>query len=240
MSTPRRTTSRRAPKSPFTSPGADEGFGDNDDQAERMAARRAKAAKNAASPYKSPGAAPSRSNSRVPPQRSNSRAPPGGGKHGGKLSDDAMMDIYNNCIKLSADNVRPPPRARRSSLVCVQLRWPVQATSAQLPKPHASECDAAAPLPSTENQYEEHMEPVHDRSHAGHGGLVHGAGCGRQHELPDGQWRGRGWCKNLLVACRLCRHRGLQGAQQPVARKQQRWCVCLFCVPRDSPHWGIT
>lgn len=110
MSTPRRTNSRRAPKSPFTSPGADEGFGDNDDQAERMAARRAKVAneraRNAASPFKSPGGGPKRSNSRMPPQRSNSRMPPGGGKNGGKLSEDAMMDIYNNCIKLSADNVR--------------------------------------------------------------------------------------------------------------------------------------
>lgn len=109
MSTPRRTNSRRAPKSPYTSPGPDEGFGDNDDQAERLAARRAKAAneraRNAASPFKSPGAAPSRSNSRVPPSRSNSRVAPSS-KTGGKLSEDAMMDIYNNCIKLSADNVR--------------------------------------------------------------------------------------------------------------------------------------
>ena len=113
MSTPRRTNSRRAPKSPFTSPGADEGFGDNDDQAERMAARRAKAAneraRNAASPFKSPGGGPKRSNSRMPPQRSNSRMAPGGSKNGGKISEDAMMDIYNNCIKLSADNVRAAP-----------------------------------------------------------------------------------------------------------------------------------
>jgi hypothetical protein len=102
MSTPRRTTSRRAPKSPFTSPTADESFGDNDDQAERAAARRAKAAandraRNAASPFKSPGA--------VGPKRSNSRVAPSS-KNGGKLSQDAMMDMYNNCIKLSADNVR--------------------------------------------------------------------------------------------------------------------------------------
>ncbi len=148
MSTPRRTNSRRAPKSPFTSPGADEGFGDNDDHAERMAARRAKAAneraRNAASPFKSPGGGPKRSNSRVPPQRSNSRMPPSGGKNGGKLSEDAMMDIYNNCIKLSADNVRATLSSPR--LARAPLQRAAQRSPPQLAGPHVAERDAVTPL----------------------------------------------------------------------------------------------
>lgn len=130
MATPiKRTGSRRAPKSPYASPPADESFGENDDEEERRAARKAKAANERAgsfkSPFKSPG--PARTKSSVPPggmSRTNSRAPPGA-KNGGKLSEDAMMDMYTNCIKLSADNVRsnpaaasnpPPPAAQRAGL----------------------------------------------------------------------------------------------------------------------------
>eukprot|EP01043_Picozoa_sp_COSAG02_P070700 COSAG02_NODE_12627_length_1517_cov_3.346262_3_plen_98_part_00 len=95
-----------------------------------MAARRAKAAneraRNAASPFKSPGGGPQRSNSRMPPQRSNSRMPPSSGKNGGKLSDDAMQEMYNNCIKLSADNVRAAPSL--SHLTRAPLQRAVEST----------------------------------------------------------------------------------------------------------------
>ena len=108
MSTPKRTNSRRAPKSPYASPPADESFGENDDEEERRAARRAKAAndrhKSAASPFKSPG--PARTKSSLPPRTKSSMPGP---KNGGKLTENAMMDMYTNCIKLSADNVRRPP-----------------------------------------------------------------------------------------------------------------------------------
>jgi hypothetical protein len=153
MSTPRRTTSRRAPKSPFTSPTADESFGDNDDQAERAAARRAKAAandraRNAASPFKSPGA--------VGPKRSNSRVAPSS-KNGGKLSQDAMMDMYNNCIKLSADNVR----GRRLSITPALSQHLATPTSTTC-KLNRARLDLLCCSHHTENQREEHLEPLHD------------------------------------------------------------------------------
>lgn len=91
---------KRSTQSPFSpAPGTEaDGIGDNDDDAEREANRRAKAdddaRRNAASPFpkKSPGV-----------KRTKSRPKPAAAK---KMSDDAMVDLYSNCIKLSADNVR--------------------------------------------------------------------------------------------------------------------------------------
>ena len=97
--TPRkRALSMRALNSPHQSPGAvaDQMMADNDDEAEKLAARQKKQAEidlaDAASPFK-----------KTPREAGNPVATTQ------KLTDDAISDLYSNCIKLSTDNVRLPP-----------------------------------------------------------------------------------------------------------------------------------
>ena len=95
--TPRKRGGVGEARTPIQSPGVDasEAIGDNDDVAERALNRQrrkeALARAHAASPFKSPHAR--RGTRAVAPPKQ-------------KLTDEGIADLYSNCIKLSADNVR--------------------------------------------------------------------------------------------------------------------------------------
>jgi hypothetical protein len=105
---------------------------DNDDVAEKARNRQRKkealAARSAASPFKSPSA------------KKAGKAPANAKR---KLTDQGMADLYTNCIKLSADNVRAAVAVPLSPAATALLLTSVN----------------RALHTRAENQPEKHMEP---------------------------------------------------------------------------------